>query len=183
MNQFTSFNIELKNGKHVTIRQASVLDAEILLQTIKTYIPESNYIPKLEEEIKLTVSQTEDWIRKFLSQDNSLMLVAEYENTIIANIDLTGNQRKIMHHTAVIGMGMPKQWRNTGLGTALISAVIDWAKENPILEMIWLQVYLQNELGIGLYKKMGFEENGVIKGFFKRDNIYYDNLNMTLEVK
>jgi len=30
---------------------------------------------------------------------------------------------------------------------------------------------------------MGFVENGIIKGFFKQDNKYLDNLTMSLVVK
>ncbi len=88
-----------------------------------------------------------------------------------------------MEHTAVIGMGMLKEWRNTGLGTALLKLAIEWAKENPILELLWLQVYSDNELGLGLYRKMGFEKNGILKNFFKREEKYFDNLTMTLSVK
>ena len=109
--------------------------------------------------------------------------MAEYENQIIGNIDLTGSQRKIMEHTAVIGMGMFKDWRNSGLGTELLFATIDWAKQNQILELIWLQVYTENKLGLHLYRKMGFEENGIIKNYFKRDNQYFDNLTMSMVVK
>jgi len=72
---------------------------------------------------------------------------------------------------------------NTGLGTALLTAIIDWAKVNPILEIIWLQVYTENALGVSLYKKMGFIENGIIKDFFKQDGKYFDNLTMTMKVK
>ncbi len=175
--------VELKNGKLVVIRQAEINDAEQLLQCIKIYIPQSDFIPKLEQEIKLTLEQEKDWINSFLINDNSLLLVAEYENQIIGNIDLTGSQRKIMEHTAVIGMGMFKDWRNSGLGTELLFATIDWAKQNQILELIWLQVYTENKLGLHLYRKMGFEENGIIKNYFKRDNQYFDNLTMSMVVK
>lgn len=175
--------VELKNGKLVVIRQAEINDAEQLLQCIKIYIPQSDFIPKLEQEIKLTLQQEKDWINSFLINDNSLLLVAEYENQIIGNIDLTGSQRKIMEHTAVIGMGMFKDWRNSGLGTELLFATIDWAKQNQILELIWLQVYTENKLGLHLYRKMGFEENGIIKNYFKRDNQYFDNLTMSMVVK
>lgn len=175
--------VELKNGKLVVIRQAEINDAEQLLQCIKIYIPQSDFIPKLEQEIKLTLQQEKDWINSFLINDNSLLLVAEYENQIIGNIDLTGSQRKIMEHTAVIGMGMFKDWRNSGLGTELLFATIDWAKQNKILELIWLQVYTENKLGLHLYRKMGFEENGIIKNYFKRDNQYFDNLTMSMVVK
>ncbi len=176
-------NIALKNQTTVLIRQAEISDAEKLLNCIKTYIPQSEYIPKLREEIKLTVEQEREWISSFLTHDNSLLLVAEFEDQLIGNIDITGNQRKIMEHTAVIGMGMLKEWRNSGLGTALLTEAIKWAKQNPVLELIWLQVYTENELGLSLYRKMGFENNGIIKNFFKQDDRYFDNLTMTMNVK
>lgn len=183
MPKFKTELVELKNQKLVKIRQAEIDDAEKLLNCIKTYVPQSDYIPKLEQEIKLTIEQEKEWINSFLTNENSLLLIAEYDNEIIANIDLTGNRRKIMEHTAVIGMGMLKEWRNTGLGTALLKCAIEWAKENLILELLWLQVYTDNELGLGLYRKMGFEEKGIIKNFFKQDGKYFDNLTMTMNVK
>jgi RimJ/RimL family protein N-acetyltransferase len=175
--------VELKNRKFVLIRQAEIADAEKLLHCIKTYIPQSDYIPKLEQEITLTTDQEKEWISSFLIHENSLLLIAEYENQIIGNIDLTGNRRKIMEHTAMIGMGMLKEWRNSGLGTALLETTIEWAKQNPILELIWLHVYTENKVALRLYKKLGFEENGIIKNFFKQNGKYYDNLTMIMDVK
>lgn len=183
MKAFEAVKAELKNGKKVLIREASTDDIENLFSCIRSYIPESDFIPKLPEEITLTPQKEEEWIKSFLQKDNSLLLVAEHEGQIIGNIDLTGSSRKIMEHTAVIGMGMLKEWRNTGLGTQLMQAAIAWAKENPILELLWLQVYTQNSLGVSLYRKMGFTENGIIKDYFKRDGLYYDNLTMSLMVK
>lgn len=175
--------IELKNLKLVTIRQAEIDDAEQLLNCIKKYIPQSEYVPKLEQEINLSIEQKKEWINAFLTSNNSLLLVAEYDSEIIGNIDLNGSRRKIMEHTAVIGMGMLKEWRNAGLGVGLLHSTIEWAKQNPVLELIWLQVYKENELGLHLYRKMGFEESGIIKDFFKLDNKYFDNLTMTISLK
>lgn len=175
--------VTLKNGKTVLIRQAEVADAQHLLDCVKKYIPQSEYIPKLEQEIVITVEQEREWINSFLIHNNSLLLVAEYENLVIGNIDLTGNRRKVMEHTAVIGMGMLKEWRNSGLGTALLDTAIEWARQNPVLELIWLQVYTANKAALHLYRKMGFEENGIMKSFFKHNNDYFDNLTMTMIVK
>ena len=182
MQKFKPKEVKLKNEKTVLIRQAEIKDAEKLLDCIKTYIPQSNYIPKLKDEIKLTVEQEKEWINSFITNDNSILLVAEYEHQIIGNIDLTGNRRKVMKHTAVIGMGILKEWRNSGLGTELLLSIIEWAVQNPILELIWLQVYTENELALNLYRKMGFEENGIIKNFFKQNGKYFDNLTMSLNV-
>ena len=183
MLKFTPKEVSLKNGKTVLIRQAELVDADDLLQCVKNYIPTSDYVPKLEQEIKLSVAQEVEWIHSFLKNDNSLLLIVEYESQIIGNIDLAGSQRKIMEHTAMIGMGMLEEFRNSGLGTFLLSSVIDWAKQNSILEIIWLQVYTENTLGLTLYRKMGFMENGIIKNFFKKGNQYFDNLTMSMNVK
>lgn len=183
MNKFEPKKVELKNGKIVLIRQATTLDAEGLLNCIKQYVPQSEYIPKYGHEITLTLRQEEDWISSFITNDNSLLLIAEFDNQIIGNIDLTGSRREIMQHTAVIGMGMLGEWQNVGLGTMLLSLTVDWAKQNPILELIWLQVYTANVSGMRLYHKMGFQENGVIKNFFKQDGSYFDNLTMSMSVK
>jgi N-acetylglutamate synthase-like GNAT family acetyltransferase len=54
--------VTLKNQKQVVIRQAETKDAEKLLHCVKTYISQSEYIPKHDYEIKLTVEQEMDWI-------------------------------------------------------------------------------------------------------------------------
>ncbi len=173
----------LKNGRSVTIRQADISDAENLLNCLKRYIPDSDFIPRLQHEVIDSIQEEEKWIESFLTNHNSLLLIAEFEGEIIGNIDLTGSPRKIMEHTAMVGMGMLKEWRNTGLGSVLLQTAIDWATASPILELIWLQVYTENELGLGLYQKFGFEERGIIKNYFKRDGRYFDNLTMTSKVK
>lgn len=174
---------KLKNGETVLIRSCEPYDALQLVQSVKKQIAHSIYIPKTEDEFILTVEQEKQWISSFIVTSNSLLLVAEYENEIIGNIDLTGHTRKAMQHTAVIGMGMLLEYRNVGLGQLLMKCAISWAKQNPQLELLWLQVYTENHLGVSLYKKMGFEENGILKNYFKQDGRYYDNLTMSLVVK
>ena len=74
MQKFKRQILTLKNQKTVTIRQAEIDDAEKLLNCIKTYVPQSEYIPKLEQEIKLTIEQEKEWINYFLTNENSLLL-------------------------------------------------------------------------------------------------------------
>ncbi len=173
---------KLKDGTPVVIREAQPLDAARLLTCIKTYIPQSEYIPKLESEIIMTVGDEELWIRSFAKNDNSLLLVAECNHQIIGNIDVTGSRRKVMEHTAVIGMGMMAEWRNRGLGSALMESVLDWATDHPVLELLWLQVYGDNEAGMALYQKMGFIETGRIGGFFRHNHRLSENVTMARRV-
>lgn len=182
MTKFNPQIVTLKNQKQVVIRQAETKDAEKLLHCLKKYISQSDFLPKHDYEIKLTVEQEMDWINSYLKNDNSILLVAEYENQLIGNIDVTGSQRERMKHTGMIGMGMLEEWRNAGLGTHLMENAIAWARQNAILEMLWLQVYTANLSALHLYKKMGFIDNGTIKNYFKHETDYFDVMTMSLEV-
>lgn len=169
--KFLPVELFLKNGTPVTIRLCVVADAESLITTIKAYLTESDYIPLLPEEFNPTIAQEETLIQSFLVNENSLLLVAAVDNKIVGNIDLTGSHRHAMKHTAMIGMVILKEWRNSGLGTALLEESIKWAKQNPVLEKLWLQVYSDNEAAITIYKKAGFVENGIPENFIKTDRV------------
>lgn len=174
--------VTLKNGSLVTIRLATTSDAPELIDTVSTYIADSPYIPMLPAEFHPTLQEEEAWIQGFLDKDNSLLLVAVHDGRIIGNIDLTGSPRRIMQHTALVGMGMLREWRGQGLGSALLEAAIQWATDNPLLEILWLQVYTTNAAGVALYQGHGFVEHGVIPRYFKHDGHYDDCLTMSRQV-
>jgi RimJ/RimL family protein N-acetyltransferase len=182
--KFQPVSRRLKNGELVTIRECQPQDAEEFLQTAKTYIKDSEHVLITDENFNPTIDYEVKWIRSFMESENSLLLVATHNDKILGNLDLRGGQRTKIRHTAVIGMGMLKEWRNIGLGTLLMECVITWARENPVLEILWLQVFASNVAGVSLYKKMGFEISGRQKDFIKiQDETYTDNITMDLKVK
>lgn len=181
--KYSSSEILLKNKETVSIEICNAEDAEELIKTVKTYLADSKYMLTGPDDFDPLLEEERIWIRSFLENENSLLLIARQGSKILGNIDITGGKREIIKHTAVIGMGLLKEWRNTGLGTALLNKGIEWAKQNPLLEILWLQVFSENTAAITIYKKAGFEIDGVQKRFFKtKDIIYYDNVIMSLDV-
>ncbi|MCO7723750.1 GNAT family N-acetyltransferase [Myroides odoratimimus] len=180
---FTPITTSLKNNKQVTIRLASSNDAHALLDLIKQYLDNAEYIPITSNDFNKTVAEIEAWIEKLNSADNSIMLVAEHNGQLIGNLDLTGQHRKTLQHTAVLGMGISLEWRNTGLGTALLNSAVKWAKRNNTLEILTLEVYTENIVGIALYRKQGFKEIGIIPNFIKDNDRYYDNMSMWMALR
>lgn len=80
-------------------------------------------------------------------------------------------------HRAGLGMGLLPAYRGKGIGSLLLESVIKKAKEFG-LEKVELHVYTDNDPAIALYKKYGFEEEGVIKKYRKLDGKYFDCLSM-----
>ena len=168
-----------KSGQNITIREAKVSDSKSFIECVKSYL-KINLIPLTPEEFNLTIDEHQQWINKFLNGKNDLLIVAEYNGQIIGNIDLTIHHRRMLKHTGFVGMGVHQDWQNQGIGTILLDKVTEWTDSNPEIEILWLQVFGNNESGIKLYKRKGFVEDGRQKNFIKKLNgEYIDNVIMT----
>jgi ribosomal protein S18 acetylase RimI-like enzyme len=61
----------------------------------------------------------------------------------------------------------------------LLTALLEWAERNPLIEKVSLGVFSTNYRAISLYKSMGFIEEGrKIKEFKTSENEYIDDILM-----
>ncbi|MBW1293987.1 GNAT family N-acetyltransferase [Aquimarina litoralis] len=179
---FTSKTYKSKNNQIITIRHAVPDDAQELRELKLQYLKNTQTIPLFDFEYPNDTDQEREMIERYQSEKNSIILVASIENIMVGNIDLTGSWRKKMEHTAMIGMGVHTKWQNQGIGTLLLQNTLDWAKENPIVHIAWLEVYASNTSGIALYHKMGFQQVGRIPNFFLEKGRYIDKIIMNKDV-
>jgi ribosomal protein S18 acetylase RimI-like enzyme len=66
-----------------------------------------------------------------------------------------------------------KDFREKGVGSVLLENTIDFARENGY-EKVVAEIRKKNILGLGLYRKYGFEEVGVFKNQVKINGEYDD---------
>lgn len=181
--EFQSKTYISKSGSSIKIRVPEITEAQKLVDLKRSYIKNTTTIPMNLDEYPIDLQNESKLISEYKKSPNSILLVAEINNILIGNIDLTGSKRAKMFHTGMIGMGIKKEWRNQGLGRCLIESVIEWAKKHSEIELIWLDVYASNELGYNLYKNTGFKVSGIINGFFKEENGYKDKIQMFQRIK
>lgn len=143
-----------------------------------SYLKGTSTIPLFPDEYTRDEPAERELILEYESSKNGIFLVAEHEGLLIGNIDITGNQRRKLFHTAMLGMGNRYDWQNQGIGTALIESALEWARNNSPLEIIWLEVYASNDLGLGLYKKTGFKICGRMPNFFKEKGKFVEKISM-----
>ena len=79
-----------------------------------------------------------------------------------------------MKHRGEFGVSVLKCEWGQGIGSMLLEAIIDFAKNVAHAEIISLEVRSDNERAIKLYEKYGFEKIGCFKGFFKIEGEYVD---------
>jgi ribosomal protein S18 acetylase RimI-like enzyme len=68
-----------------------------------------------------------------------------------------------------LGMLVAREWRGRGVGSALVAAAIESARERG-LHKLTLSVFAHNQPAIALYEKFGFVEEGRRAKHFRRAN-------------
>jgi RimJ/RimL family protein N-acetyltransferase len=160
---------ESKNGKTVTIREANEQDAErMIISASKALINAPYMLSSIEDVKKLSVEA----IQKSLKVDGELVGKIDFKN---------GNNEKISHQGA-FAMTILPEYRNNGIGRALLETLINWAKNNSKIEKICLEVMEDNLGAIKLYKKLGFFEEGRKAKGVKLESGYQDLIIMALFV-
>lgn len=99
------------------------------------------------------------------------------DTKVVGWCDVFPQENPRQSHRGSLGMGILPDFRGQGIGTKLLEKVLAHAKDFG-LEKVELHVYTTNNSGIALYKKMGFEQEGLIKKYRKLDGQYFDSLAM-----
>jgi L-phenylalanine/L-methionine N-acetyltransferase len=104
-------------------------------------------------------------------------LVATVDGTVAGMLRfVSGIGRKA--HSAEIGMGVHDRWLRRGIGRQLLAAAIAMAENWFAIRRLQLDVSVDNEPAIALYRSMGFEVEGRLREQAFRDGRYVDALLM-----
>jgi len=177
---FTKLNFE-NAGKGVEVKLNT--DVQIIYAN-ENYIPsfykalssvarERIYIEMIEPPPLEKVME----FQKKLIAKNGPDYYAISENEVVGWCDVFPIENPRQSHRGNLGMGLLPKFRGQGIGTKLLDAVLSRAKDFG-LEKVELHVYTSNIPAIALYKKFGFEQEGLIKKYRKLDEQYFDSLAM-----
>jgi RimJ/RimL family protein N-acetyltransferase len=103
-------------------------------------------------------------------------IVAVADGQVVGMIHTTVSR----HGFGEFGMLVDREWRGRGVGSALIQATIDWARDQG-LHKLCLEVFAPNAPAIALYRKYGFVEEGHrVKQYRRASGELWDSLVMGL---
>ncbi|ASS77108.1 hypothetical protein CIG75_04080 [Tumebacillus algifaecis] len=172
----------LKDGRTLTIRQAVAEDAAAILRYIKRVAGESENIPFTADEFTTTVEQEVEIIEDHALTDNKIFLIGLIDGEIASVLNFVGGQRQRVRHAGEFGLTVRESFWGLGVGTQMMTLLIDWAKSTGIIRRINLIVRADNRNAIQLYQKFGFAEEGVKRRNFLIDGVFYDSLYMGIDL-
>jgi RimJ/RimL family protein N-acetyltransferase len=163
----------LKRGGAGLVRAGTPDDAAATSALVLSVMRESAFSITEPDEFQPTEEQERDWIRVYAEDPASLLLVAEADGSVVGMLDFRAETRRRLAHTGSFGISVAAEWREQGVGTALIQTLLEWARVNPQIEKVCLGVLGGNERAIHVYQKLGFVEEGRRPGQIKMSAGHY----------
>ena len=105
--------------------------------------------------------------------------VALDNGNVVGWCDIHSQNFPALDHSGVLGMGIIKSHRGQGLGEKLIRTTLAAAKEKG-LTRVELTVRETNTNAISLYKKVGFEIEGIQRNGICIDGVYTNHIAMAI---
>jgi len=127
------------------------------------------------------VSDERRYLRAIRRYPNAAVYVAEDDGLIIGRLSVARDQHPASRHVADLGLMVAATHRRRGVGTALLEAAVDWARQTGVRKLE-LHVFPWNEGAIALYDRFGFVREGYRRGHYRRGDEYVDAILMAYDV-
>jgi len=113
---------------------------------------------------------------------HAAVFVAERQDgALVGRLSIGRDPHPASTHVADVGLMVALDARRQGVGTALMRAAVDWARETGV-HKLELHVFPWNEAAIALYEAFGFEREGYRKRHYRRGGELVDAILIAYEV-
>jgi ribosomal protein S18 acetylase RimI-like enzyme len=188
---FTPLHVALRGNRSALLRMATypadsagLLDLERAIvkarQGIVKYPDELPEDPNIYGEIQMRAGMA-------ATDGSAFCLVAEEATRgIVAEASVLRLSFRMIHHVAVLGIGVHPEAQGIGLGRALLEALLGWVRDHrdddgDRIRRVELHVRADNPRAVALYRSLGFKEEGSRRGLVRRDDgSFVDDIGMGL---
>lgn len=173
-------NFTAKDNNNYSIKKAIYKDAQKLLDYMKlmTYQSQDFISVDINEVSSFTLSFEQDFLANI---NGHMFVVCDEHDNFIASADLRYSKRNSVKHVCSFGISVLKDYQGIGVGYNLLKFIIKKAVEDN-KEKIELDVISNNDKAISLYKKLGFEVEGVKVNSIIKNNKKLDLVFMGMQL-
>ncbi len=192
---FEAREVTLRDGRRVWLRAGGPDDAGAYRDYLLRAVPSAEGVGLFVDEVR-SVEFYRERLAKFSPEWGGLGLFAEPvgervggrpgsegSGVIVGDCGLSGFEVRKLAGVLVLGMMCDQGWRGVGLGRAMLTTALEWARASPSVRRVELGVLASNPGAAALYRSVGFVEEGRFAGRFRQaDGSLVDDLAMALPV-
>lgn len=172
----------LKDGRKLVVRTATAEDSKEYSQLLHCCGAETDNLSFGVNDCPYTEEFCSSYLKALNENPSSLALLAFVDDALVGELTLSTQQRRLSH-TAELGICILEAYWQLGIGNILIDLAVCLSREAGLLHSLFLTVNAENEVGLHLYRKYGFQEYGryCASTYFADD--YHDTILMNLYLK
>ena len=130
-------------------------------------------------EPRSLASKEAEFDKRIEQQGKDVQFVIEVEGVVIGTCGLTHFSNDHRHCMLGISIGDKDYW-GKGLGEDAMTVLLDYAFDHLNMHRVHLGVFSTNPRAQGLYRKLGFVDEGVDREAVFKDGRYIDNIRMSI---
>lgn len=170
------WRVRLSDGREAIVRAAVPKDALAVTDFVNLVGAEKRFV--LRERATWTLEQERQTLAAADGRQ-TIFYLAQVAGRVCGLINLSRGRWAKDAHVAEFGMSCHPGFRRVGLGTALLTRGIAWARSAGVTKLT-LEVFASNDPAIALYRKMGFVEEARLRGQYLIDGQLQDSVLMAL---
>lgn len=181
MTAMDAISLTLRDGRTLLLRPPVPDDAPALIAFHKQAGGETDYLLSDENGIfGMTEENERAYLEKTLEMPNTRMYLAIVNGQIMGLADVRGEARPRTAHNGSVGIAILRDCWGVGVGSALLGALIAFARANGTLKRLELDTRADNKRAIALYERFGFVACGCAHRHICVRGEYFDSLWMEL---
>ena len=150
------------DGQRFAVRRARLEDLPAVVDLLAAVAGEGRW---LGTEGPVDQADRLARLRGAFGEESQALYVATAAEQVIGELTM----KLQAYGVAELGMLVATSWRGRGVGSALLAAGVEWAREAGA-HKVGLQVWPHNAAARALYRKFGFIEEGVLRHHYRRRN-------------
>ena len=160
----------------VIVRPARPRDAVSFVEGYRSVVAERRFLQT--EEVRTPLRVYRRRFRRSWTSEAAHLLAVEGDR-VVGSLSIRRDAEPVIRHVATLGMFVIADRRSKGIGSALMTEAIRWARSHAVLR-IELTVYPHNEAAIALYRKFGFNVEGRLVRHARKSYGYEDEILMAV---
>jgi RimJ/RimL family protein N-acetyltransferase len=121
------------------------------------------------------------YLRSTRRSPHAAVFVAETPEGVVGRLSLARDPHPASRHVADLGLMVAAVHRRRGIGRALLTRAVDWARGTGVTKLE-LHVFPHNRPALALYEQFGFVREGYRRRHYRSGPEYVDAILMAYEV-